>query len=325
MTWPWQRRTEEPENVERRSTTSATDRYVAAALAYASGSTSAADPALTCAAEIAANLYGRSLSAAAVTPKNSITASANPALLADIGRRLLLRGEYVALVQVELGLVTITPACDFDVTGSYDRRSWRYRLHLPGPTATTIRTASAESVLHIQYSIDATSPHRGVSPLQGAGLTSAVLANLERSLGEEAGTPTGAVLPMPAPASQQGTDAEIDAGTDPSATLASDLQRMNGNLVLTETVSGGYGDPSQAPQRDLRPSRFGPEFTDAEVRLRNDVAASVLSAAGVPVALFSTSDGTAAREGLSADSNMPHLVAARFVGADRTPGCSAGA
>ena len=29
MTWPWQRRTEEPENVERRSTTSATDRYVA--------------------------------------------------------------------------------------------------------------------------------------------------------------------------------------------------------------------------------------------------------------------------------------------------------
>ena len=157
---------------------------------------------------------------------NSITSVVTPALLADIGRRLLLRGEYVAMVQVELGLVTITPACDFDVTGSYDRRTWRYRLHLPGPTATTIRTASAESVLHVQYAQDATSPHRGVSPLQGAGLTATVLANLERSLGEEAGTPTGAVLPMPAPASQQGTDAEIDAGTDPSATLASDLQRM---------------------------------------------------------------------------------------------------
>ena len=292
---PWQRRAEPPD-IERRAS-GFTDSVVAAAVSAASGG-GAADPAATAAAEVCASIYGRALSAAEVTPSNVATRAVTAELLNSIGRALVLKGEFCAWVLVDVGAVRLLPAQDWTITGGADPTTWTYRLEMAGPSRSTVRTAAADAVMHVRYATN-DEPWKGVSPLVSAGLTSAVLANLERSLAQESATPTGNVVAVPAAGSLAGSDEELDADDNPAGDLARDLQTLKGGVVLTETTQGGFGEGAQAqPARDLRPNRFGPVFSDAEIRLRGEVFDSLLASCGVPPALWTQSDGTAQRESL---------------------------
>ena len=68
------------------------------------------------------------------------------------------------------------------VEGGPDPATWRYRLHLEGPTESRSRTVGSEQVLHLRWSTDPARPWRGVSALGRAGRTSALLAEVERAL-----------------------------------------------------------------------------------------------------------------------------------------------
>ena len=56
----------------------------------------------------------------------------------------------------------------------------------------------------------------GIGPLQGASSTNALVTGLERGLGDEAGGPTGTIIPTP-----QGVDVK---------NLASDVSKLRGGV-----------------------------------------------------------------------------------------------
>ena len=66
---------------------------------------------------------------------------------------------------------------------------------------------------------------------------------------------------------------------------------------MVETTSAGWGEGmSSAPRQDWQPHRFGANPPAPLISLRNDAAASVLAACGVPLALINDADGTSQRE-----------------------------
>ena len=157
MKWPWQR-------LERRES-SYTDALVQAIIAQNSGSRTVATATATAAMESAAGIIGRSFAAADVGGPAPVTAALTPARLNMVGRTLIRKGEFAAYLDVVDGLLTITPASDWDVTGGYDPADWTYRLNLAGPSRSITRSnVRGESVLHVMYSADPETPWRGVGP-----------------------------------------------------------------------------------------------------------------------------------------------------------------
>lgn len=286
--WPFSRPT------ETRASNNYTTQAQAAALAAATGGVTA-DAAATAAAEACAGLYSRALSLATVTPSNAITRALSPMILSYLGRELIVRGEGVLLVDVQPGVVTLVPACSWDIAGSWARASWSYSLEVAGPSTTVRRRATADGVLHVMYSTRPADPSKGRGPLQNAGLTANVLAKLERSLGYEAGKSTGTVIPVPPPVAPVGDDEDLE--DDAQAQFRRDVGDLKGSTVLAETFMGGAGSgQGVAPQADWAGRLFGPAPKDTAVALRTDVAEAVRSACGVPISLDSRSDGTAQRE-----------------------------
>ena len=119
------------------------------------------------------------------------------------------------------------------------------------------------------------------------------MANVERSLADEAGGPVAQLLPVP----QDGGDG---GDGDPLAGLKSDIKDAKGSALLVETTSGGWGEGAvNAPRADWKQARLGPMPPDAMVKLADSAFSRVLAAAGVPPSLFvDDADGTAQREGL---------------------------
>ena len=71
-----------------------------------------------------------------------------------------------------------------------------------------------------------------------------------------------------------------------------------GELLLVESMATAWGEgPGAAPHGDWRQHRFGADPPAVLEMLRTSVGRDVLTACGVPPALFSSTDGTAAREG----------------------------
>ena len=127
--------------------------------------------------------------------------------------------------------------------------------------------------------------------MDAASDSAGLAGNLERRLREEAGGPTGSVIPVPV----DGGDGDKD--TDPLAELKADLRASRGGVSLVETTSAGWGEGRAAgPQRDWRQARYGADPPDALVSLRGDSFDAVCMACGLPPGLSAKSDGTLARE-----------------------------
>ena len=150
-----------------------------------------------------------------------------------------------------------------------------------------------DSVVYVAWGSSAARPYHGLSPSSWSADTSRLMANVERSLADEAGGPVAQLLPVP----QDGGDG---GDGDPLAGLKSDIKDAKGSALLVETTSAGWGEGKvAAPTSDWKQSRLGPMPPDSMVKLANTAFSRVLAAAGVPPSLFvDNADGTAQREGL---------------------------
>ena len=293
MRWPWTRPA--PAGGESRESGSYSDAVIGAILARAGNDT--ASPATTAALEACAGHYSRAMMSATVTPANDTTAAVTAAVLAQIGRDLIRRGESVHLIEVDRDGIRLAPAGTWDISGGPDAASWLYRLDRFGPSGSRSVVRPAAAVLHCRYATDAARPWRGVAPLTWANQSGRLAGNVERRLADEAGAPVGNLIPIPAaPAADDADDA--DEAADPLAGLKTALRKMRGNHMLVETTAGGFGEGSEvAPRHDWRPQRVGAHPPEALVSLRRDAAQAVASACGVPISLIADrSDGTSQRE-----------------------------
>ena len=207
-----------------------------------------------------------------------------PDVLAQVGRSLIVRGEIVLILTVREGQVLLPPAASWDVTGTADPLTWRYRCDLAGPSGSTTIVRPAEGVIHCRYSTDGRG--WGVGPLERARLSGRLSAELEAALGDEASGTRGYVLPIPS----DGQDASV-------SDLRRDIGSLGGKTALVETAMAGWGDGRiAAPQGGYEPKRLGANPPASLATLRSDAAQAVLSACGVPVELVTPGDGTGQRE-----------------------------
>ena len=142
--------------------------------------------------EAACGLVSRAFASGEANPLLTVaTQAVTPQILALLGRQLVVRGEALLLidVDVEAGIVSLRPASAWDVIGGSDPASWRYRIDLAGPSRTTTVSRPAEAVAHVRVNADPGTPWKGQSPLARAGLTAALAAQLEKGLTAEARTP----------------------------------------------------------------------------------------------------------------------------------------
>ena len=146
------------------------------------------DAVQTAAAEFCIGLVGRCFAAATLDP---MMPAVSPGLLMDIGRRLMSRGNAVYAIQVDRRGLTLLPVSSFDITGGVDPATWYYRCQLPSPTRHETRILPYASVIHVRVNVDPYQPWVGISALAHAGLSSALIARLEKRMSEEVNSRTG--------------------------------------------------------------------------------------------------------------------------------------
>ena len=245
-------------------------------------------PVAVAAVEAAASTWARCFAAAEVEGgRGAVT----PAVLASIGRRLIRQGESLHLIDVDLGgRVRLLDVAQHDVMGGTAPESWRYRVTVAGPSATTYRVTGAAGVCHVRYSVDGSAPWRGRGPLAWASSTGRLLGAVERALADESAGPVGTLIPVPADAG--GEDA------DTFASLKADIAGLRGRTALVETSTAGWGEGrAAAPAGDWAVRRLGANPPASLVELREAVEVSILGACGVPPSLVTAgADGTAQRE-----------------------------
>jgi len=257
----------------RRPETRATDltaELLALRMAAAQGA-QLADVRATAAAEVCAGLWSRALASG---DSDRLTS----AQLAQIGRDLVLRGNSVWLGD--------SVASSFDVTGQgQEPGTWSYLLNVPYPSGARSVRIGGQFVAHFRIGMDRSSPWLGRSIFDLAACSTTMLARLEGSLSAEESGPVGHVLPVPS----------VDAASG----VADQLPNLAGRTVLGETMAAGWdGGRGKAPSAgDWHPVRLGPAPPESQVRLRQQVGATLYAAAGVPPELADVpSAGTDRRE-----------------------------
>ena len=263
------------------------DVLVGLLVAQAGGSTVKATA--TAALEAAAGLVGRAFAAAEVVAPEPVRSALCPLTRSLIGRALIRSGEIVLWADMSGRRLAFRAVADHDITGSYSPDTWRYRLNLPGPSGTATKLVPGHQVLHPRYQIDPERPWRGVGPVESAALAGRLSAELANALADEAGGTRGALLPIP-----------VD-GQDPTVTkLKADLRTLKGQLAVVESQSTGtFTADQRSTPRDggWKPHRLGANPPEALVQLHKRATEEIWAAVGLPSSLFSSADGTAAREG----------------------------
>ena len=252
-----------------------TDAVVKAIMSAASGDVVSGQ---TAGMEIASGWWQRAFASADMTP-GAVADMLKPHL-GYIGRALVRHGEAVFAID-NLRLI---PATTVTVEGGPNPESWSYQLTLAGPSEYTTRTLPANRVLHLVYAIEASSPWRGVSPIEAAGTTRKLLDNLELRLAQETGEGVGNLIPVP--------------NLSAAGQLQADIQALKGKTVLVESTAANWGSGSSggAPTGDFQSRRVGANPPEGLVRLRREVEESLLGACGIPTTVLDASAAAAARE-----------------------------
>ena len=273
--WPFARET--------RQDSSYTDAIVAQIQARASGTTAASESA-TAALEAVSGLVGRAFASADVEARDGILAALTPDLLAMVGRALVRRGEFVALVDVNESGLRLLPAQTHDVGGGPDPATWSYQVTLGGPGQTlTYNGLPASAVIHVRYAVDPARPWKGIGPIQAASLAGRLSAETAAALADESSGPRGNLLPIPG----------VDGDDSTVANLKADIRTLGGKAALVE---GGDLGSGQTVRNAWEPQRVGAAPPAALVELVRTASAEIYAACGVNPAVFTDSQGTAARE-----------------------------
>ena len=275
-------------NLEERQYTEA---VVQALIESATGDALTADA--TAAVEVASGFWARAFATATVEPD-----IVPPWVLATIGRDLVRQGESLWLVDVAGGELELLPVAAHQVEGGHRRNTWTYRVQVNSPSNSQTSTSHpATSIVHCMYSSRRSMPWVGVSPLTWATDTAQALGRSEQRMKEEAGTPTGYVMPSP----QEAGDTDDGQGGlfDPFATLRTRLGKLAGKLLIVQSMQTGFGEGrAAAPQSEWTPRRLGANPPESLLQLREQMKDGILAACGIPPALAGSSQGSqqAARE-----------------------------
>ena len=239
----------------------------------------------TAAVEFALGMVGRAFFLAETNPP---VPAISPMIRSMIARQTIARGNAVfqIIVNRRTGRTTLLPVSRYEISGGVDPDTWRYDIELESPTGGVVqRNVPSSGMVHVPYMPNPERPWQGVSPLIRAGLTAQQLAAIERSLRDDASIPTGNIMPMPDGVSDLGKKQVTNALTNGKA-----------GISPVETTSGGFGQGGgAAPKKDWEQTRFGPMTPETSIELREKTALQVLSALGIPPALY-TSQGAALRE-----------------------------
>ena len=227
------------------------------------------------AVETAAALWGRSLSLANVEPL-SVRRVLTPPLLAQVGRELLLRGEFVGLLEARQSGLMVTPASSHTVTGSGPYESgWTYRLDLSGPSRTQSETVPAADVLHVRYGARTGTPWRGASPLASAGADVESLGWLLKRAAEQAKAPVGALF---------GLQGDL---------TSKQARKLGQTLAGTRGKSTGVGIGEATMAHTLR---VGFDPSEQALRWTTALTTALWSACGFAPGLFAGDSQQASRE-----------------------------
>ena len=284
MRWPWQK-------PERRDSGGAfTDAVLRAIEAQASGK--AADVSSTAAVEAAAGALSRAFADARVDGPQWAADALSPAFLALVGRNLIRHGQSLHVIRVNGGRVRLIPAASWHWEGGEDPDAWTVRATTYGPSTSTTRLLSADSVVFVRWGETAAAPYTGVGPVGWASNAGKLAAETERSLADESAGPLAQLIAIPADGGDGGDE-------DPLLSLKADIAKARGSAIMVETTSAAWGEgPAGAPRTDWKASRLGPQPGEAMATIAKDSFARVLAACGCSPALFDDSDGTAKREAL---------------------------
>ena len=230
MRWPWSAR--------RTETRSGYTSQVVSAILAAATETGDDSPLGLSAVDVAAGAYARAFAAAVVEPASP---TLTPGVLAHIARCLIRTGE-------SLHLTSTRPAacgCARPRGGTFTAGATPRDGGTICPSWVRTRPNGASSRPRpccIAGSRSAARPWAGVAPLTWAARTGRLAARLERATGDEAGAPTGQVLPVP--------EGQEEGEESPLKTLLADLRKLRGNLTTVETTARGYGDAAAALHSD---------------------------------------------------------------------------
>ena len=274
---------------ERQSGGSYTDGLVQLIQSQASGAT--ASVGATAALETASSFVARSFASADVSTGNSILATAlGPLTLSTIGRALIRQGEFLALIEMDLGGdgLRLAPASSWDVQGGADPGTWIYRCTVPGPgRQSSFENVPSNGVVHIRAQVDPQAPWRGIGPLQAASLSGRLSAEISLALADEFSGPRGQLLPLP----------NVGGESEQISALKADLRALRGHLAFVESQSDSFGTgPTNSASSGWDSKRIGAKVPDSSIRAAELAFAEVLAACGLSVALFDGSQGTAKRE-----------------------------
>ena len=273
--------------LEIRRASSYTDALVTLIQAQAEGST-AALPSDTSALEMASGLLQRAFQSAQVTgATDTVKGVLTPDVLGLIGRELIRNGEAVFFITADTGGLNIYPVQDWDITGSFDPQTWKYRVSLAGPSEThTYESRSAETVLHFRYAFDGSTPWKGIGPVGSAITGGKMAASVSGALADEASGPRGSFIPIP----------RTDGASGVVEALKQDIKKLGGDAAIVESMANNWqGGGGNAPQ-DWQQRRLGANPPEGLVKLARLATMELLGACGISPNLFSESSSSDARE-----------------------------
>ena len=237
-------------------------------------------PELLASVQACVALWEHSLASATVEPASTALHGVCPRFLGLVGRMLALKGDFVALIEVQDGMVYLRPASQHEVYGDF--RTWTYWLYLDGPTAGThTARVSADEVVHFRIGADTTRPWEGVGALKLSKDSAGAASAIESAIVEELKLPIGRVAPF------AGVPAQIES--------YGDRLRRGG---LTAAVDSGAATGARSTGASLTPHAYGPEPGEPMRALRRDLRDEMASLFGIPATLFDPrGEGSSAREG----------------------------
>ena len=227
------------------------------------------------AVECSAALVSRCFQALQIEAASVVQDALNPDVLGRIGRALVLRGQSLHLIGNENpGRIDLIPSASWDVVGTSDPATWRFRADVFGPkTVRVTRNVPQELALHLVVNSGDQTPWYGNPSWQSAKLTSDLLAAIEGNLAGEYGLKPARIAPAPTT-----SEAEQDAYRD----------KLKGGGVVTVSASNApvAGVRGMESAQTWQPAKVGRDVQPGDAPLLSEVFRQVTAACGVPATLF---------------------------------------